>query len=102
MIPPEGMRGEDGTVDPIDVAFNQLCEKGIQYTINHAHDNQVSSDAMNRLNMRALFGLQLKEDVDYAIVPLDKPEVVPVTVDRLRSMKLSRTTISMIINARPN
>lgn len=62
VIPPEGMRGEDGTVNPVDVAFNQLCEKGTQYTINHAHDNKVSSDAMNRLNMRALFGLQLKED----------------------------------------
>ena len=62
IIPPDRLKGNTGKVDPEDVAYNTLCDKGVKAVLNHAHENGVTGDDMNRLTMRSLFGLQLKKD----------------------------------------
>lgn len=62
IIPPDRLKGNAGKVDPVDVAYNTLCDKGVKAVLNHAHENGVTGDDMNRLTMRSLFGLQLKKD----------------------------------------
>ena len=62
IIPPDRLKGNGGKVDPVDVAYNTLCDKGVKAVLNHAHDNGVTGDEMNRLTMRSLFGLELKKD----------------------------------------
>ena len=46
----------DGTVDPVDMAYNTLCDQGIKKTINHGQQLQIPGEKLRTLIMRAYYG----------------------------------------------
>ena len=46
----------DGNVDPVDMAYNTLCDQGIKKTINHGQQLQIPGEKLRTLIMRGYYG----------------------------------------------
>ena len=75
-----------GTLPPVEVLKAQSTSASRKETIIISENTlrAVRDKVLQIANMP-----QLREAVDYEIVPVDKPEVVPVAVDQLQSMKVA-------------
>ncbi len=47
---------QGGTVDPVDMAYNTLCDQGIRKTINHGQQLQIPGEKLRTLIMRGYYG----------------------------------------------
>ena len=56
-------------VDPVDLAYNTLCDEGIKRTINHGQQLQIPGEQLRKLFMRAYYGKEniTEEEEEYQI-----------------------------------